>query len=185
MSPLNVRRQLQHRLAQLGVSGSLGLALLLLAVLCWLTLVRPGEREIESAGHKLQTLQQQMANRSSLPVNSALDREEQLRVFYNSLAAQQSVPDTLKRIYQAAQKHELVLETGEYSQLQQGSARLARFRVALPLKGSFSQLLAFMDAVLQENSNVALEGATFKRDKVTDEALDAKLVFLVFTDTKP
>lgn len=185
MSPLSVQRHLQHRLAQLGVSGSLGLALLLLAVLGWLTLVRPGEREIDSARHKLQTLQQQSASRSSLPVSSALDREEQLRVFYKSFAEAQTVPDTLKRIYQAAQKQQLVLETGEYSQLQQGSARLARFRVALPLKGSFRQLLAFMDAVLQENSNVALEGATFKRDKVDEEALDAKLVFLVFTDTKP
>jgi Tfp pilus assembly protein PilO len=185
MNAVALQRQVGYRLHQLGVTGSLGLAMLLLAVLAWFTLVRSGEKEIVSLQHKQQDLQRQAFNKSSLPVRSALDREEQLRVFYKSFAPTDQLPDTLSRIYSAAAKQDLVLETGEYTRLQTGSERLARFRVAFPVKGSFKQLLGFMDAVLLENKSVALENAAFKRDKVDDEAVEAKLVFLVFMDTQP
>jgi hypothetical protein len=69
--------------------------------------------------------------------------------------------------------------------LQTGAERLARFRVSLPLKGTFKQVLGMMDTVLQENNTVALENVTFKRDKVDDQAVEAKVVFLVFLDSKP
>lgn len=185
MSPVALQRYVRYYLARLGTLGNLGLAMLVLTVVAWFTLVRVGESEIASADRKLKTLRQQAASKSALPVNSALGREDQLRVFYNSFAQAEKVPDTLKRIYKAAEKQELLLETGEYSRIQAGSERLARFRVSLPVKGSFKQILSFMDAVLQENGTVALEGATFKRDKVDEEALEAKLVFLIFMDTQP
>lgn len=179
------QRQLSYRLHQLGITGSVGLALLLLAVLAWFALVRTGAQDISASQRKLQSLQQQLATKSSLPVSSALDHEEQLRVFYNGFAPDDKLPDTLKRIYQAAEKQQLVLETGEYARLQTGADRLARFRVSLPVKGSFKQVLGFMDTVLQDNPTVALENAAFKRDKVDDEAVEAKLVYLVYMDTQP
>jgi hypothetical protein len=77
------------------------------------------------------------------------------------------------------------LETGEYTWLQTGPERLARYRIALPVKGSFKQVLGFMDLVLQSNATLALENASFKRDKVDDATVEAKLVFLVYVDTQP
>lgn len=185
MNPVAMQRQLVYRLQQLGFAGGLGVVLLLLAGLAWFTLVRTGEAEIVGSRHKLQSLKQQLASKSSLPVNSALDREEQLRVFYQGFAPTNKLPDALQGIYKAADKLDLVLETGEYSRLQSGTERLGRFRVSLPVKGSFKQVLGFMDRVLQDNTGVALENASFKRDKVDDEAVEAKLVFLVFMDTQP
>ena len=185
MNTVGLQRQLGYRLGQLGAAGTAGLAMLLVAALAWVTLVHPGELEVASAQGKLKSLRQQVATKNSLPVNSALGREEQLNVFYNSFTQSEKVPDTLKRIYRAADKQQLMLETGEYSRLQTGTERLARFRISLPVKGSFSQVLGFMNTVLQENSTVALENATFKRDKVDDEDIEAKLVFLVFVDTQP
>jgi Tfp pilus assembly protein PilO len=120
-----------------------------------------------------------------LPVNSALNHEEQLRVFYNSFPSGDKVPDALKRIYRAADKQDLMLETGEYSWLQTGTERLARYRISLPVKGSFKQVLGFMDMVLQENKSVALENASFKRDKVDEAAIEAKLIFVVYADAQP
>ena len=42
-----------------------------------------------------------------------------------------------------------------------------------------------MDMVLKDNTTLALENAAFKRDKVDDAAVEAKLVFVVFVDTQP
>ena len=185
MNAVALQRQLQYRLAQLGSAGTLGLAMAVLAALGWFTLIRGGEKELITSQRKLTALQQQVQAKSSLPVSSALDHEEQLRVFYTSFPAANKVPDALKRIYRSADKHELMLETAEYTWLQTGSERLSRYRVALPVKGSFKQVLGFMDAVLQDNTTLALENASFKRDKVDDAAVEAKLVFVIFVDTQP
>ena len=184
MSRLSIQRQGLYRLAQLGPVGGLGLCLLLLAALGWFTVVRSGQKEWEGAHLKLAALQQQ-PSRSSLPVNSALQKEEQLQLFYQGFAKADRVPDALERIYSAAVKHQLLLETGEYNWNQNAQDRLARYRIALPVKGSFAQVLAFMDQVLQDNAQLALENASFKRDKVDDPLVEAKLVFVVFVDTQP
>jgi Tfp pilus assembly protein PilO len=185
MNAVALQRQLQYRLAQLGAVGTLGLVLALVAVLGWFTLIRAGEKELITSHKKLASLQQQVQSKSSLPVSSALNHEEQLRVFYNSFPVGDKVPEALKRIYRAADKHELMLETGEYSWLQTGTERLARYRVSLPVKGSFKQVLGFMDMVLQDNKSLALENASFKRDKVDDDTVEAKLVFVIYADLKP
>jgi hypothetical protein len=185
MNAVALQRQIGYYTQRLGTLGLLGAALLLLAVLTWVVLVRSGEREVVANERKILTLKQQANIKSTLPANSALGREEQLRVFYSNFQPPEKLPDTLKKIYQAAQKQGLILETGEYMRLQTGAERLARFRVSLPLKGSFKQVLAMMDTVLKENNTVALENVTFKRDKVDDQAVEAKVVFLVFLDSKP
>lgn len=185
MNTVALQRQLQYRLGQLGIVGTLGLALLLIAALVWFTLIRSGGIELSNAHKKLAALQQQVQAKSSLPTSSALDHEEQMRVFYSSFPAGTKVPDVLQSIYRAADKQDVMLETGEYAWLQTGSERLARYRVTFPVKGSFKQVLGFMDSVLQDNTTVALENASFKRDKVDDPAVEAKIVFIVFVDSRP
>jgi Tfp pilus assembly protein PilO len=95
------------------------------------------------------------------------------------------VPALLKKIYAAAGAHDLELETGEYSRIQTADERLVRYRVSFPVKGSFQQVFLFMDKVLRENNTVALENVAFKRDKVDDAVVEAKLVFLIIVDSKP
>ena len=185
MNAVALQRQLQYRLAQLGAVGTLGLVMALVAVLGWFTLIRAGEKELITSYKKLASLQQQVQSKSSLPVSSALNHEEQLKVFYKSFPVGDKVPDALKRIYHAANKQELMLETGEYSWLQTGTDRLARYRISLPVKGSFKQVLGFMDMALQGNKSLALENASFKRDKVDDDAVEAKLIFVIYADAQP
>lgn len=183
MNALSLQRQLRWHLQQLGIIGGLGLLMLLLAVLAWFALVRAGRNETDGVQRKLAALTQQAAGKSGLVSSPELDREEQLRVFYQRFGKPADVPDSLRRIYKAAIKQGLELESGEYALLQNSSERLARVRVTLPVKGSFRQVLGFMDAVLQDNPTVALENAAFKRDKISDETVEAKLVYLVFVDT--
>jgi Tfp pilus assembly protein PilO len=185
MSWVAVQRQLGYRLDQLGLVGATGIALLVAALITWFTLVQGEEKELIRLGQGLEALRQQDAARSSLPSNPILSKEEQLAIFYKGFPDELQVPDLLKQIFQAASTHGLTFETAEYSLIQTGSERLVRYRVALPVKGAFKPMLDFMDAVLKQNGAIALENASFKRDKVDDAVVEAKLVFVVLVDSRP
>jgi Tfp pilus assembly protein PilO len=185
MNTLLWRRRLQYRMHQLGPMGLLGLALLIASVALWLGLVQPAELEAQRLANRVQARQTQLATLSQTPRVAELSKEEKIDYFYKSFPAVNRVPEQLNNIYRAAGKNGLTLETGEYALLQSETDKLARYRVALPVKGSFQQVLAFMDAVLKEIPSTALESAGFKRDKVDDPAVDAKLVFIVFVEAQP
>jgi len=184
MNPIALQRQLHHRLGQLGLAGGLGLGLLLLAVLA-LPWLHAKEQEVDALAAKRLALQQQLASKNSLPVRSALSRQEQLRVFYQGFAPVGELPVALKRIYHAAQGHGLLLDSGEYTRLAGNGERLVRWRVTLPVQGSFVQILGFMDQVMQQDKTVALEGASFKREKVDDASMEARLSFVLLLDGQP
>jgi hypothetical protein len=185
MNAVVLQRHVQYRLQQLGKTGVIGVALIAAAVVAWFTLVRFSEKELLTVRQRVKAVQQQVANKNSLPVSSSLNREEQLRVFYKNFGPVEKVPETLQRLYKAAEKQNLILETGEYTRVINTGERLARYRVGLPVKGTFKQLLSFMDMVLKDNATVALENAAFKRDKVDDAQVEAKLVFTLFVDSQP
>lgn len=185
MKAANLQRYFLYRLDQLGRLGGVGAVLLILAAVLWGGWVMSEEREVLRQSRMLQSLRAQEADKKALPGQSSLGREEQLQIFYQTFPLPQDVPRLLRKIYAAAGAHELELETGEYARLQSGSERLVRYRVSLPIKGSFQQVFQFMDKVLRDNSTIALENVTFKRDKVDDAVVEAKLVFLLLVDSQP
>jgi Tfp pilus assembly protein PilO len=185
MSWVAVQRQVMHRLDQLGATGMVGLVLLLAALLSWFTLVKGEEAELLRLNQGLEALRKQDADKTNLTSSPVLSQEEQLELFYKTFPDELQVPDLLKKVFQVANTTGLTLETAEYSLARTGSERLVRYRVALPVKGSFKQMLDFMDAALKQNSAIALENASFKRDKVDDALVEAKLVFVVLVDSRP
>lgn len=185
MSWIAVQRRFEYWLDQLGLAGSAGIVLLIAALISWFTLVQGGEKELVRLSEGLEALRKQDAARSSLPSNPILSKEEQLAIFYKGFPDELQVPDLLKQMFQAAGTHGLAFETAEYSLVQTGTERLVRYRIALPVKGAFKPMLDFMDAVLKQNAAIALENASFKRDKVDDAVVEAKLVFVVLVDSRP
>jgi Tfp pilus assembly protein PilO len=185
MNWVAVQRQLSHRFAQLGLVGSVGVILLLAALLTWFTLVQGDQQELIRLNQGLSTLRQQEAAKNSLLSNPILSQEEQLALFYKNFPDELQVPDLLKEIFKAAENEGLTLETAEYTVVKSGTDRLIRYRVSLPVKGAFKQMLQFMDTVLKQSAAVALENAAFKRDKVDDGLVEGKLVFVVLVDSRP
>jgi Tfp pilus assembly protein PilO len=185
MSWVAAQRQVMHRLDQSGAAGVAGLVLLLAALLTWFTVVKSEETELMRLNQRLEALRKQDADKSSLASNPILNQEEQLELFYKIFPDELQVPDLFKKVFQAANATGLTLETAEYSLARTGSERLVRYRVALPVKGSFKQMLEFMDTALKQNGAIALENASFKRDKVDDALVEAKLVFVVLVDSRP
>jgi hypothetical protein len=174
--------RIRHALRQMGAMGVVGLGLLIAAVVLWLSFYNSAQQERLTLQRKLQSIGINLAQGNSTGVGASASQEEQLLAFYAAFPSRDEVPENLKRIFRAADKNALVLNVGEYTPMQLSNERLGRYRVTLPVKGSFPQILLFIDKVLQENATNALESAAFKRDKVEDAAVEAKLVFLIFVD---
>jgi len=180
-----LRHHLFYRMHQLGPMGLLGMGLLLSAVAVWLLVVHTGEQEIQGLIQKVQARQIQLAVKNQVGHIAELSKEEKITVFYKKFPVASRVPDLLKNIYEAAEHADLNLETGEYALLHSESESLARYRVALPVKGSFAQIIKFMDTVLKDMPTIALESANFKRENIDDAVVSAKLVFIIFVESQP
>jgi Tfp pilus assembly protein PilO len=185
MNKLMWHHRLRFVLRQLGTLGVLGLALLIAAAFLWLALIQPAENGIQRLTSRIRIAQVQVKAAQQPGHVTELSDEEKIERFYRGFPAVTQVPDALKEIFSAAEKNHLSLDTGEYALVHPEKSRVARYRVALPLKGSFQDVLAFMNAVLKDMPSTALESANFKRDKVDDPLVDAKLVFLVLVGAQP
>lgn len=185
MSRVTVQRRMSHWFDRLGSVGILGVTLIIASNLAWFTWIQRDEQELIRLHDGLAALRQQEADKSNLSANPVLSQEEQLALFYKNFPGELQVSELLKQVFKAAEKTELTLETAEYVVVKSGTDRLVRYRVTLPVKGSFRQMLEFMDMVLKQSSAIALENASFKRDKVDDGQVEARLVFLLLVDSQP
>ena len=88
--------------------------------------------------------------------------------------------DWLGEVHLAAARHGLVLETGEYRLQHPPGARLARYELELPLKGTYPQLRAFLADVLKKIPAAAVDDVVIRRETVASPQLDAKVRLFVY-----
>lgn len=181
MNAALIRRRLVHGLRRLGAPGMAGLVLLLAAGLFAAAVVLPArdrmqqlDRRIAAADAKLQA--------PAVGAGQPQTPGEQLVAFYQTFPKGTTVPDWLGKIYGIAGEQKLSLDVGEYALTQSQAGRLDRFRISLPIKGSYPQIRRFIAAALATAPALSLESVYFKREKVAEGSVDAKVVFLLYLE---
>lgn len=181
-----VTAYLRYYLGRLGWVGLVGVALIAGALSVWFVRVLPAQTAIADLEVKV------AANRSKVAEVVAggehkeeLTDEQKLLAFFASFPVEGQTPQTLNNLYKSAAHAGISLDTGEYAMAAVPGSRLKQYRVTLPVKGELIQILAFTGGVLKAAPNGALENAAFKREKIDDAQVDAKLVFQFFVNPKP
>lgn len=130
-------------------------------------------------------LEQQTA-RVNQPVAKSLRSTpaEQLIEFYQFFPSQNSVPQQLDKIYRAAQVHGIQLAQANYAPSTEKRARLLRYQITLPVKGSYVQLRKFVATVLAAVPVASLDNIGFERQKIGDQTIDAKIKLTLYLDTQ-
>lgn len=105
---------------------------------------------------------------------------EQLVNFYAFFPTMATLPDWLERIYDAAEKNGVQLDTGEYKLLQERSQKLARYQLTLPVRGNYAQVRGFIAEVLTAVPAAALDEIGFRREAVGSTVLDARIRFTLY-----
>lgn len=162
-------RRLNALLARLGLPGVLGIGVLLACAGFYFSAVVPVEREL--AAQRLAA--ERLRARTPFQPVTAGGREEELQRFYALFPPIERLSAELEDLYSLARASKLELAQGEY-RLEKGVG-LWSYRVTLPVRGSYSQIRAFVGAVLRDKPIASLDAMRFERKKAGEPMLDAQL----------
>lgn len=164
----------RYWLEGIGWPGIAGLALCALSILIAATAITARLAELDALRAQNQGSRERVAGDGG-PARAKTTREEELLNFYGFFPPLSTLPDWLDRIYSAAEKNGVALETGEYRLVQEKGWRLARYHLTLPVKGSYGQVRGFIAQVLTEVPASALDEIGFRRDSVGTDRIDVRL----------
>lgn len=175
----------RYYLNRLGRVGVAGVVLLLAGLTLCLLHVLP-QRDATAALERKVAANNILMARATDPNNKpVLSDAQKLERYFASFPHEDHAADALGSVYKSAQHAGVSLDTGEYLLTAPPGNRLKQYRVTLPVKGELIQILAFISGVLKAVPNGALENVSFKRDKIDDPQIDAKLVFEFFVTAAP
>ena len=173
-------QHIRYWLGLVGRSGVVGIALLVVAAALVGSVVVPQQERVSELEQEIESLRRAPATETEV----ALPESQELSVekFYRSLPQSATTPDWLQRIFDAASTNGVVLEQGEYILLSNPNAKLEQYRIVFPLKGTYPQLRKFTAGALEAVPALALESLLFKREKIADGSVDAKITFLLYLE---
>jgi hypothetical protein len=152
----------------LGTPGVIGIALLVFSLSYVLSALLPAKEDLDAKREQAAGEREKTGVADTSPAG-------QLRAFYGFLPAQTAAAEWLDKIYAAASKENISLPRGEYSLLIEPETGVARYRILLPVKGSYSQIRSFVAVALDAVPSLALDDISFERQKIGDGAVDAKV----------
>ena len=166
---------------RLGIAGVCGLALLVFtAGFLWYG-VQPLEQEVRTLTARAERLAKHAAAGATTVAEEPAAAIEAML----SLPTLDEAPQQLARLHERAAEHRLVLEAGEYHVVHDADARLTRYQVRLPLKGSYVQIRRFVAAVMEGNPAMILDELSIRRTTIGAREVEARVQFaLLFAESR-
>ena len=169
---------LNHHLRQFGWPGVAGIGMLLFSASFYLSSSLPAAEQVALMRESIAS---QMKNRSDTAHEAHSNSPgAQLESFYGYFPPAKQLPDQLAIIYNFADKQGLQLQQGEYRLIQEPDARLARYQVTLPLRGSYAQVRQFVAEVMNEMPVVSLDDLRFEKKQIGDATIEAQVRMTLF-----
>ncbi|MGB5080260.1 MAG: hypothetical protein WBO23_05920 [Burkholderiales bacterium] len=181
MSASHFAYRLRVAAHRLGWVGGLGLALLVAAALFYFSAVRPAQGNLAALQDRLDRAEIR-GRAEGLRSSVEPSRMEEFLEFFPPL---ETAPRWLKTVYSIADRERLELLTGTYRISEDPLLMLAHYTISLPVRGSYPQIRRFIAASLNEVPIASLEGVVFQRDKVSEGAVEANVMFTLHLRAAP
>jgi len=165
-----MRARLDRLLRRLGMSGVLGIAVLVGCAGFWLSGMKPLEEKIATQRLALERVR---ARPPYQPVATNA-RAEELRRFQNAFPPTGELTNEVEGLHRLARRAGLELAQGEY-RLERRPTGLWAYRVTLPVRGSYPQIRSFLASVLKDMPLAAIDALRFERKKLADTELEAQV----------
>ncbi len=173
-----ITHALNHQLRRLGWPGVAGIGMLLFSASFYLSSSLP---VAEETALMRDSIASEMKNRSAASDQARSNSPGvQLKGFYGYFPPARQLPDELAKIYGFADKQGLQLRQGEYRLIQEANAKLERYQVTLPLRGSYTQVRQLVAQVMNEMPVVSLDDLKFEKQQIGDPAIDAQIRITLF-----
>lgn len=162
-------------LRSLGIPGVLGLALAVLALVLGVSTLLPARAKLDRERQELVELRAAKGSFGAASAAKAATPQDQLNQFYALFPGQSTAAATLDKVYAAAAANSIALPRGEYALTQEPKTQLAQYRMVLPVRGSYEQIRGFLAAALQAVPTLSLDDIEFRREKIGEAQLEAKI----------
>lgn len=158
-----------------GWRGVSGIVLLVLAALLAATAIPARWSDLALSSQEAEALQSRYLMSGPEANRNGFSAAEQLSNFYAFFPPLSTLPEWLERIYAAADRGGVRIDAGEYRLLPDRGARLSRYQITLPVRGSYTQVRMFVAELLAEVPAAAVEEIAFRRESIGSAALDVRL----------
>lgn len=175
--------RVKRGLVRLRWPGLAGLALLVFAVSFALLGIEPARERLAKLTGEQTTLSTQLRARG--PQERPATVRSQLSNFYAFFPLTDGVPELLRKIQQAAQRHHLTLDKGEYKLAREQDFPVVRYQVTLPMVGEYTEVRGFVNSVLDTVPAAAVDELVLKREDIGEEQLEARVRFSLFLGMRP
>lgn len=166
---------LRRLAAHLGAPGILAGGVLMLCAGFYWGVVKPAEQAVQAQ----RAAAAKLASRIPHQPVSADRRIEDLQRFHHLFPPLERLPAEVEKLWALAVEHKLELQTGEY-RLDGDVPGLRRYRMNLPVRGTYTQLRLFVDAILKTLPTLSIDGLRFERKRVSDTELEAQLALTLY-----
>jgi hypothetical protein len=155
---------------QLGWPGKAAILLLAGTAIFLRTGLRPLEAENLRLDNSIERTSRQVRQSDPSLIRTA-SPSAKLAAFYQFFQREEATTDWLAKLYGLAESSGVDMRTAEY-QLIKGPGRLDRYEIALPLKGDYAQIRAFLENALQELPVLSLDQVSFSRKRANDTTVE-------------
>lgn len=179
MRSLNLPWIKRHGLSLLGWPGVIGIGLLTACVAFYFSTIRPAQAKLALINHSAAALQDQMNH----GLGAGMDRlppEEQLAEFYRMFPQDRNLPQWLEKIFTSAQSQGIWLRQGEYKVTRDKRGNLILFHMTFPVKGDYPRIRKYLVSLMNDIPTLSLQEAQFKRQKVSEEVVDANIKLVLY-----
>ncbi|HZN85726.1 MAG TPA: hypothetical protein VFB53_02970 [Burkholderiales bacterium] len=172
-------KRLRRALRRLGAPGIAGIGVLAACAAMFFSAQLPLEARLAAARAAL-AAEEERAARGGAP----LTPEAGLAAYYKFFATGVGHERQLERLFALARQSQLQLLQGAYRYQREPGERLARYEVALPVRGSYAQIRRFLAAALNEIPVASLDRIAFERKRAADSQVEANIRFTLFLDAQ-
>ena len=169
-----------ERLLALRWPGAIGALLLAAGAAYGALVLLPAREQVAANEVKVARAERKAAavrsGAEAAPLSPAQRRER----FYNALPATTEVTQYVERIYAAASAEKLSLMHGEYTGADLPTAGLVRYKITLPLKGSYTQVRHFIAESTRTVPGLALDDVAVSRPNIGDAQVEARVQLSLF-----
>ena len=175
--------QLRWYIGRLGVIGKIGAGLVVVASIYFFSAVLPQESILQQLKERAETLQIQAQSKQApgdTESGKKMSGDQALQAFYDFFPPIDSSPFWIRELVRIAKKQNVELSSSEYRLVNENDARLARYEMILPVRGSYAQVRAFIADALETVPAMAISAIAIKREAVTSEKLEVRLEINLF-----
>jgi len=107
-----------------------------------------------------------------------------LERFMSTLGDPQHSDQQIQSLFAIAKGLQLTLPQGSYRFNCDSGNEVCRYRIELPVRGSYVRIRSFLDELLMVIPFASIDDLTFKREAITDEDIDVRVSLSLYTRNK-